>query len=77
MNEAEADFDAFLASVRVVGGASPSLTWTVPAGWRVGPPKAMRLELAQVAKQLEAAGFRVEVVRESMPRHYMIVGDKD
>ncbi len=43
----------------------------------VGPPKAMRLEPGQVAKQLEAAGFRVEVVRESMPRHYMVVGRKD
>lgn len=43
----------------------------------VGPPKEMRLEPAQVKKQLEAAGFRVEVVRESMPRHYMVVGHKD
>ena len=46
-------------------------------GAEVGPPKAMRLEPAQVAKQLEAAGFRVEVVRESMPRHYVVVGHKD
>ncbi len=43
----------------------------------IGPPKAMRLEPASVTKQLEAAGFRVEVVRESMPRHYMVVGHKD
>jgi predicted methyltransferase len=43
----------------------------------VGPPKAMRLEPGQVTKQLEAAGFRAEVVRESMPRHYMVVGHKD
>jgi predicted methyltransferase len=43
----------------------------------VGPPKEMRLEPAQVKKQLEAAGFRAEVVRESMPRHYMVVGHKD
>lgn len=43
----------------------------------VGPPKAMRLEPVSVTKQLEAAGFRVEVVRESMPRHYMVVGHKD
>jgi len=46
-------------------------------GAEVGPPKAMRLEPGQVTKQLEAAGFRVEVVRESMPRHYMVVGHKD
>lgn len=43
----------------------------------IGPPKEMRLEPAQVTKQLEEAGFRVEVVRESMPRHYMVVGHKD
>jgi len=43
----------------------------------IGPPKAMRLEPGQVTKQLEAAGFRVEIVRESMPRHYMVVGHKD
>lgn len=43
----------------------------------IGPPKEMRLEPAQVTKQLEAAGFRVEIVRESMPRHYMVVGHKD
>jgi predicted methyltransferase len=43
----------------------------------VGPPKAMRLEPAQVTKQLEAAGFRAEILRESMPRHYMVVGHKD
>lgn len=42
-----------------------------------GPPKAMRLETGQVTKQLEAVGFRVEVARESMPQHYMVVGHKD
>lgn len=47
VNEAERDFDAFLTSVRVTGPASPTLTWTVPAGWRVGPPKAMRLVTLQ------------------------------
>lgn len=45
-------------------------------GAEVGPPKAMRLEPGQVKKQLEAAGFRVEVVRESMPRHYMASGTR-
>lgn len=43
----------------------------------IGPPKAMRLDPRQVTKQLEAAGFRVEIVRESMPRHYMVVGHKE
>lgn len=43
----------------------------------IGPPKAMRIEPGQVRKQLEAAGFRVEIVQESMPRHYIVVGHKD
>ncbi|WP_237729278.1 class I SAM-dependent methyltransferase [Schlesneria paludicola] len=42
-----------------------------------GPPKAMRLAPEYVAKELASVGFRVEVVPESMPRHYMIVGHKE
>lgn len=57
------------------GGRFVVVEYTVDA--EVGPPKAMRLEPGQVTKQLEAAGFRVEVVRETMPRHYMVVGHKD
>lgn len=43
----------------------------------VGPPQSMRLSPEQVKEELEAAGFRAEVVSESMPRHYMVVGYKD
>lgn len=43
----------------------------------VGPPVAMRLSTEQVAKQLGAVGFRVEVIKESMSRHYLVVGHKD
>lgn len=43
----------------------------------IGPPKEMRISREQVSQQLESAGFRIEVARESMPRHYMIVGHKD
>lgn len=57
------------------GGRFVVVEYTVES--EVGPPKAMRLEPGQVAKQLEAAGFRVEVVPESMPRHYLVVGHKD
>jgi predicted methyltransferase len=42
----------------------------------IGPPKSMRLSPQQAIKELEAAGFRGEVVKESMPRHY-VVGIKD
>lgn len=43
----------------------------------VGPPQAMRIDPGRLSKELEASGFRVEVVKESMPRHYMVVGHKD
>ncbi|APW58658.1 Ubiquinone/menaquinone biosynthesis C-methyltransferase UbiE [Paludisphaera borealis] len=42
-----------------------------------GPPKEMRLAAGRVVKELETAGFRAEIARESMPQHYMIVGYKD
>lgn len=57
------------------GGRFVVVDHTVDAD--VGPPKEMRLGPEQVVKQLEAAGFRVEIVPESMPRHYMVVGHKD
>lgn len=42
----------------------------------VGPPKSMRLDASELSKQLEAAGFRVYIASESMPHHYMVVGQK-
>lgn len=57
------------------GGRFTVVDYDVDA--KVGPPQAMRLRTEQVTQQLEAAGFRVEVMRERMPRHYMIVGHKD
>jgi len=42
-----------------------------------GPPKEMRVEPGRVVKELESAGFRVQIAHESMPQHYMIVGHKD
>ncbi len=39
----EADFDKFLNSIRVGGDAKQPLTWTVPAGWKLGPAKQMRM----------------------------------
>jgi len=38
----EADFDKFLASIRVADGGR-NLTWTVPTGWKLGPAKQMRM----------------------------------
>ncbi|WP_397571087.1 class I SAM-dependent methyltransferase [Schlesneria sp. T3-172] len=42
-----------------------------------GPPKSMRLTPEQVGSQLKAAGFRTEILPNSMPRHYLVVGHRD
>lgn len=47
VSEREEDFDAFLKSIRVTGKPSPPLSWTVPAGWRVGPPNQNRVVTLQ------------------------------
>ena len=39
----EADFDKFLTSIRVGGTGGQPLTWTLPSGWKLGPPKQMRM----------------------------------
>ena len=39
----EADFDKFLASIRIGGTGGQPLTWTLPSGWKLGPPKQMRM----------------------------------
>jgi predicted methyltransferase len=57
------------------GGRFVVVDYSVDAD--VGPPKAMRLEPTQIIKELEAAGFRSETVKESMPRHYVVIGHKE
>tara|TARA_R110002049_G_scaffold4601_5_gene32482 strand:+ start:671407 stop:672207 length:801 start_codon:yes stop_codon:yes gene_type:complete len=42
----------------------------------VGPPKSMRLDPSDVVLQLAAAGFDSNIIVESMPRHFMVVGIK-
>ena len=39
-----------------------------------GPPPNMRLTYDTVTRELEIAGFAVEVVQESLPYHYVIAG---
>jgi 2-polyprenyl-3-methyl-5-hydroxy-6-metoxy-1,4-benzoquinol methylase len=42
-----------------------------------GPPAALRLAPAQVIRELEAGGLvNVKVVKESLPRQYVVVGEK-
>lgn len=43
----EADFDKFLASIRIGGAGGKPLTWTLPDGWKLGPPKQMRMVTLQ------------------------------
>ena len=57
-----------------IGGRFVVVDFTVDA--ETGPPKSTRLAPEQVQKQLESAGFQVEIVPDSMPRHYMVVGKK-
>jgi SAM-dependent methyltransferase len=42
----------------------------------VGPPAEMRIGPEVVERELVGAGFRVEVVRDGLPRHYLVVGRK-
>lgn len=39
-----------------------------------GPPLAMRLTAEEVMADLQAGGFEVELVPETMPRHYVVRG---
>lgn len=57
------------------GGRFVVVDWEVDAD--SGPPAEMRIGSGRVMKELELAGFRGEIVTESMPRHYMVVGHKD
>lgn len=41
-----------------------------------GPPKKHRLPPEVVAEELRAGGFEVEVLEESLPRQYVVVGTK-
>ncbi len=41
-----------------------------------GPAKKHRLEPAQVVRELEAAGLRAEIAKESLPRQYVVLGHK-
>lgn len=43
----------------------------------IGPPQEMRVAPQQVERELISAGFRVQLARESLPRHYLIVASKD
>ncbi len=41
-----------------------------------GPPKKMRLEPSEVVDELEQAGFETEVAEESLPKQYVVIGQK-
>jgi ubiquinone/menaquinone biosynthesis C-methylase UbiE len=57
------------------GGRFAVIEATVDA--ESGPPQEMRIEPSRVMQELAVGGFRVELVGESMPQHYMVVGVKD
>ena len=39
-----------------------------------GPPPEHRLEPRQIMDELEAGGFEAEVVEETLPRQFIVVG---
>lgn len=41
-----------------------------------GPPKKIRLTPDEVVEELESAGFEAEVLEESLPEQYVVVGTK-
>lgn len=41
-----------------------------------GPPPEMRLAPEAVAGELKAAGFSTQIVKENLPRHYIVVGER-
>ncbi len=41
-----------------------------------GPPMEIRLKPEQVVAELKAAGFEAEVIEESLPRQYVVIGRK-
>ena len=43
-------------------------------GW--GPPMEMRLTQEEVVGELESGGLVAQVVTETLPRHYMVLGRK-
>jgi predicted methyltransferase len=57
------------------GGRFAIIDYSLDA--EAGPPRSMRLEPSDVVSQLESAGFQAEIVTESMPRHYIVVGVKN
>ena len=39
-----------------------------------GPPQSLRMSPQQIVSELQAAGLAVQIVQESLPRHYVVVG---
>lgn len=56
------------------GGAFAVVDYDIDAD--SGPPATMRVAPSQVVSELEAVGFRVEIMLESLPFHYIVVGHK-
>lgn len=56
------------------GGAFVVVDFLKEATDGFGPPLAMRLSAEEVASDLRAGGFEVEILSETMPRHHVVRG---
>lgn len=69
--------EAYAAKVKdalVPGGFVAIVDFTLEA--KHGPPKEHRLTADQIKKELETAGFTVELATETLPDQYVVIGRK-
>lgn len=66
-----------LAEALNAGGSVTIVDYAPDADLDHGPPRRMRLEPETVVSELEAGGLTAEVVEETLPRQYVVVGRKN
>lgn len=74
-----ADREGYAAKIAAAlndGGSITIVDYVPDAQMRHGPPPKMRLEPQTVITELEAGGLKAELVEESLPRQYIVVGHK-
>jgi len=68
------DYAKKLAASLTPGGSLVVVDFVAEKTEGFGPPQEMRLSAATVKAELEAAGFTVEILEETLERHYIVRG---